>query len=257
LNYQNLYNQLIESRKLRLPDIKQYYENHHILPSSIRGSNKKENLIALTPKEHFIAHLLLFKFTTGKDKVKMGYALHMMTMVVNEHQDYRRINSRKFSKLKLIIYKTIKGSNHPSFGKKMSQDFKEKIRHNQLGTKNSMYGKKPWNFGKTKENDPIVKIISEKQNGKIVPREKTRFGVKNKKETLDESRLNYSKAKKGQVPWNSGLKNCYKEEVLIRMSQKKKGIPQEKIQCPYCGKEGGITMHRWHFENCKFKDRKE
>ena len=43
------------------------------------------------------------------------------------------------------------------------------------------------------------------------------------------------------------------EEVLIRMSKNKKGKTQEKIQCPYCKKEGGTTMYRWHFENCKEK----
>lgn len=34
------------------------------------------------------------------------------------------------------------------------------------------------------------------------------------------------------------------------------GIEASKIQatCPYCGKEGQrANMHRWHFENCKFK----
>lgn len=23
--------------------------------------------------------------------------------------------------------------------------------------------------------------------------------------------------------------------------------------CLYCGKQGGITMYRWHFDNCKYK----
>jgi hypothetical protein len=33
-----------------------------------------------------------------------------------------------------------------------------------------------------------------------------------------------------------------------------KGIPQQKIICPHCGVEGGISsMSRWHFENCKHK----
>lgn len=255
MNYFNLYNNLIESRKLRIPEENQYYENHHIIPRCLKGSCKKENLISLTPKEHFIAHLLLFKFTTGKDKVKMGYALHMMTKVINEHQDQRKINSRKFSKLKLQIYEIIKGSDHPSFGKKMSTEFREKMKSIQSGEKNSMFGKVPWNKGKTKETDLLVKLIGEKQKGKIFSQESRKkvsdsnFGKVRSK----ESRLNYSKAKKGQIPWNKGIKNCYKEEVLIRMSKNKKGKTQEKIQCPYCKKEGGTTMYRWHFENCKEK----
>ena len=31
-----------------------YYEKHHIQPKSLGGSNKKENLVRLTAREHFI-----------------------------------------------------------------------------------------------------------------------------------------------------------------------------------------------------------
>jgi len=34
----------------------------------------------------------------------------------------------------------------------------------------------------------------------------------------------------------------------------RRNIPQEKAQCPHCGKEGGAPqMKQWHFENCKTK----
>ena len=43
-----------------------YYENHHILPKSIfteykNLSGNKWNSVLLTPREHYICHLLLFK----------------------------------------------------------------------------------------------------------------------------------------------------------------------------------------------------
>ena len=31
------------------------------------------------------------------------------------------------------------------------------------------------------------------------------------------------------------------------------GIKQKIVNCPHCGKSGGNTMVRWHFDNCKFK----
>lgn len=35
----------------------------------------------------------------------------------------------------------------------------------------------------------------------------------------------------------------------------RKGIPQEKITCPHCGKVGGYSpMKQWHFDNCKHKE---
>ena len=38
-----------------------YMERHHIVPKCMGGSNRKENLVYLTAKEHFIAHKLLVR----------------------------------------------------------------------------------------------------------------------------------------------------------------------------------------------------
>lgn len=38
-----------------------YYEKHHISPKCMNGSNNKENLVLLTPDEHYVAHQLLVK----------------------------------------------------------------------------------------------------------------------------------------------------------------------------------------------------
>lgn len=42
------------------------------------GDNSNENLVRFTFREHFVAHWLLIKFTTGPAKCKMQYALHRM-----------------------------------------------------------------------------------------------------------------------------------------------------------------------------------
>jgi hypothetical protein len=39
----------------------QHYERHHIIPRSQRGPDHPDNLVWLTPKEHYTAHLLLWK----------------------------------------------------------------------------------------------------------------------------------------------------------------------------------------------------
>lgn len=60
MNYERIYNQLIEKRKVH--KLTGYTETHHIQPKSLGGSDSKDNLVELTAKEHFIAHLLLAKF---------------------------------------------------------------------------------------------------------------------------------------------------------------------------------------------------
>lgn len=79
--YTNWYNSLIQKAKNRT--ITGYTENHHIIPSSLGGTNEDKNLVRLTAREHFICHLLLTRMTNGNDRYKMIYALHMLSNVKN------------------------------------------------------------------------------------------------------------------------------------------------------------------------------
>src|SRR4051812_31227304 len=58
--YYQWYFVLIDKAKSR-QDLIEHTETHHIVPKSIGGSNDEENLVELTPREHFVAHLLLPK----------------------------------------------------------------------------------------------------------------------------------------------------------------------------------------------------
>jgi hypothetical protein len=42
-----------------------YVERHHILPRALGGSDDSSNLVALTAREHFVAHVLLAKIYGG------------------------------------------------------------------------------------------------------------------------------------------------------------------------------------------------
>jgi hypothetical protein len=75
--YKRTYERLMERAKGRVKTNGEH-ECHHILPKSLGGSNSKENIAVLTYKEHFLAHWLLTKFTTGKDRRSMLKALSKM-----------------------------------------------------------------------------------------------------------------------------------------------------------------------------------
>lgn len=53
-------------------------EKHHIVPRSLGGLDTPGNVVKLTYREHFLAHWLLTKMTTGDDLQKMRFALHYM-----------------------------------------------------------------------------------------------------------------------------------------------------------------------------------
>ena len=70
-------------------------EAHHILPRSLGGANDPLNLVLLTPREHYICHLLLTKMTTGEDRQRMVFAVVMMT-----HTRNIKFNGRLYEALK-------------------------------------------------------------------------------------------------------------------------------------------------------------
>ena len=259
MNWELCYYRLIESRKERTLDINENYESHHILPLSLGGSDNPTNIIKLTYREHFLAHKLLYLFSVGMNKVKMGFALHRMITINNKNQIYRIKNSREFEKIKKEIYEFIKGENHPSYGKKIFDDFqKEKMSNNKIGDKNPMYGKKPWNYNLTKENNIIIKEYGEKISEKFKKGEidtsnygkKTENGLKKISE-LFKGKPKSDSHKKKLSDINKGKK--LSKETKEKMSESRKGKKQKILICPHCKKQGGTTMYRWHFDNCKNK----
>lgn len=101
MNYEKIYFDLIQSRKKisRKKDV-EYFEKHHIIPRSWGGSDDNSNLVLLTAKEHWIAHLLLSKFAKGQNKYKAHQAVVNMGRVISE-------SKRKTSKLYEISRKNI------------------------------------------------------------------------------------------------------------------------------------------------------
>jgi hypothetical protein len=63
MNYSNHYNLLITRAKRR--SLEGYKEVHHILPKCIGGSDDLDNLVDLTAREHYVAHILLAKIYGG------------------------------------------------------------------------------------------------------------------------------------------------------------------------------------------------
>lgn len=138
MNYTKIYADLCLSRMLM--DRKRdntYYENHHYLPESLGGPDTPHNMVLLTPREHYIAHFLLYKIYKQKNMKtemhKMAYAFNMMT-ISNDNQS--RYNSHTYSIARKAVSEAKKG-------------------------------KAPWNKGKTNiYSDETLKRISETSKGR-------------------------------------------------------------------------------------------
>ena len=111
MNYLKHYCNLIRKAETRTPP-EGYTEKHHTFPVSIFGNNKR--IVILTAREHYIAHLLLWKGfgkrygKDGQKTIKMFYALWMFQ--VNPNQDAnRKISSKTYKILKEKFNPNTKG----------------------------------------------------------------------------------------------------------------------------------------------------
>ena len=120
------YNRFIDS--LRSQVIDGYCEEHHIVPRSHGGSDAKDNLIALTPRQHFVAHWMLWKAYGGN----MGRAFFMMS----NFGKYGKVNSKTYAMAREDYSKQVKNqlTGKPAQSK-FTEEHRAKLRQAKLGTK--------------------------------------------------------------------------------------------------------------------------
>jgi hypothetical protein len=102
MNYSKHYEKLIERAKHRKNYC--YVEKHHIVPKCLGGSDDHSNIVELTGREHFTAHLLLHKIYPNNGAL-LRASLMMCVSNPSTHFDGRSQNRRysylreKYSKL--------------------------------------------------------------------------------------------------------------------------------------------------------------
>lgn len=83
-------------------------EYHHMIPNCINYHNiiDSENLIAMSPREHFIAHMILNRVFEGREDIQMAYAFHRMCYSLNNGRTYK-INAQVYESLRIKFSKYI------------------------------------------------------------------------------------------------------------------------------------------------------
>ena len=66
-------------KKYSVFDKNAFTEKHHIIPKSLGGQDIETNLAMVSPRVHYVLHLLLFKMTSGAAKRKMYFAVWNMS----------------------------------------------------------------------------------------------------------------------------------------------------------------------------------
>ena len=225
MNYQKIYHQIIERAATR--QISGYSERHHIVPRCMGGCDNPTNLVALTAREHYIVHWLLWKIYRSS-----ALAHAFFSMVRKGKGQERVVSARQYERAKQAMAAAKRGKNNywygttgPMGGKTHSEDWK---RAHRIRMKTA---------SEYKRGRPVAEIPG------LLAGEKTRFV-------------------EGQRPWNAGKTGRDSHMFGKPMSEdikQKLRKPKPLVQCPYCDKVGGSSStKRWHFENCKQRrDREE
>ena len=222
--YYQWYQNLVTKAKNRTLDSNVYQEKHHITPKCFGGNNLSTNLVTLTLREHYIAHLLLSKMYDGEAKRKMMYALWRMLLQEKSRgsrtfeiyrQQYIEVSLKtqiitdefrqKVSKGTTGVKKTITqkvldknerqklemaGSGNPMYGKKQTDDTKL-----LMSKKRKEYFSNPEN----RKNHSIIKTGSKHSDSSKEKMSKDRAGEKNAmfgKKHSEETRKKISEAGK-------------------------------------------------------------
>lgn len=203
-------------------------EQHHILPKSMGGSNDRSNLIDLTPRQHYLAHWMLWQSYKSKE---MTAAFFSMCNQNNQYQHRDFILSSKiYENLRIEFSRMISDST-----RKLWEDdhYREKHKTTNLTNKTrnlrSEKAKELW-------EDPVY-------------REKS---VLARKQAWAEGRVNRDHSKCG----TKGDKNPSKRpEVRAKNTGDNHYSNREgyvKPQCPHCGIMSTPTnIKRWHGDKCK------
>jgi hypothetical protein len=239
--YSKHYKLLMEKAKVRNWNRKSStnLEKHHILPICFGG----KKVVFLTCREHYIAHLLLTKCYTGKQKAKMVHALFRMAMgrqgkklniSARQYEYIRKIYCEARRVLRLGTTQTQKTKDKISLSnkgkirtEKSKKEQSEKMMGRYLGiVRGPEFGEKvsrglngkyvgenrPWQ-DKINKNPEKIKKTAAKHRG-------MKRSIKAKK--------NMSLAKKGKVPHNKGKKYYYNpitlEKILCYPNEKPKGF---------------------------------
>lgn len=229
------YLRIIEIAKTRILDVGERYERHHVLPSSMfrryKNLNRnKWNEVLLTPREHFVVHMILAKAYGGK----MASAFLYMSKI--ERYNNRKINSRIYDSIKKeqLEYKkqcllmnngyTQRYVHESETEKYISNGWvigmREDLCVKRSGTNNPFYGKHH-----TEETRALLRRLRSGEN-------------------------NFFYGKK-RPDHSERMKIIMKDRIITEEHKRNISLSHNKTYtCPHCGKSGGRLLLRWHFDHC-------
>lgn len=212
----------------RIKSNESYFENHHIIPDSLGGTLKADNMVLLTAREHFICHMLLPKMLTGQDKHKMIFGFNQMLRISeNQHRHLPKSHQYEYARKELAISLRVlhTGRKHTEESKLLMSVKKKgipKSDETKLNMSKSAYNRRDEIANRARELGTLKKLWN------------------------DDS---FREARSAEVS----------QRQKVRLSDPKVLADQvnrinKMVTCEHCKKTMNLGNHnRWHGDNCKAK----
>ena len=184
MNYQAHYDTLVQRSIVR--ELSGYTEQHHIIPKCMGGTNDINNLVRLTPEEHYVAHQLLVKIYPGNYKL-----LQAILRMSGPGNSTRKCTNKLFGWLK------------------------RKINNERVTT---LETRKKMSIAAQNQSDEKKKQISDKLKGRVSPN-------KGKKLT-EEQKAKRKELRNNIKRIGPNLGKTFSDETKQKMSNAKLGIPK-------------------------------
>lgn len=154
MNYNKLYELIINKHGLKIKPKDVYTERHHIIPKSIGGTNEVDNLVYLQARVHFICHRLLCKIYKDSDKLKFSFWAMCNQLNGDVIRKYK-VTSKVFEQAKKNF---AEANSRRHKGKKMSKEWCEALSQRMKGHTINPKGESNHLFG-VPRSDEIKKKI--------------------------------------------------------------------------------------------------
>ena len=213
MNYERIYARIVENARSRTLDNGIYTESHHIIPSCKGGSDDKDNLVELLPREHFLCHWLLHLMHPTDFHLLAAWNAFCRGKKREVSHNYERCRLKWIDELKK------RKTTHPEWWKNWTKGAEGKV----------------WvHLGNTSK--------------RVLPTERQDWIAKG---WLD-GRASFKRSAHTTEHKNK-ISQRFEERKRSGWVDPKKGTKQiANVACQHCGKIGPPgQMSRWHGDNCK------
>lgn len=226
MDYQRVYNQIVERGQIRVLEEGVYCEVHHIIPRCMDGQDERENLVVLTAREHFLVHWLLTKIYP--ENYKLIHAFWMMCNIKNNKQKRYIPSSRTYQEARELFSKI--HSKNSKGHKRTEESIEKQILSYSLRTEEQRL--------QTKEQyKETFNLKSEKERENILSGLKQNWGLPRTQESIEKGKKTYNdktEGEKTEINKKKGLSKLGKPrdeatKERIRKTNSEKS-PEQKLQ---------------------------